>query len=155
MPWKWYGVKTLYRAETTGKADHKGAGFDPQATMVEERVVLFRARSFDEAVRKAEREAQQYVTDSDYTGCFGQRVSTRYMGCADVFWLFEPPAEKVEVFSTTEIFPAQVSDAEIIRDRIGKTETVAIKRKRRNFFNRALAEKYLSEKKRVRQITGK
>ncbi len=46
--------------------------------MYEERIILLRARSFDEAIGRAEKEAEEYCHDLD--GC-------KYVGYVDVFHL--------------------------------------------------------------------
>src|SRR4051794_8957759 len=45
MGWKWFGVKTIFRVEASGTPRKTDDRFDPDVTMVEERVVLIRARS--------------------------------------------------------------------------------------------------------------
>ena len=60
MAWNWYGAKTLYRYRARGRARRPDRGFNRENTLVEERVVLFRARSFDEAISRAEAEAISY-----------------------------------------------------------------------------------------------
>ncbi len=59
MSWKWFGVKTLTRWETIGKPKSIDENFDDDATLIEERVVLIKARSFDEAIKKGENEAKK------------------------------------------------------------------------------------------------
>jgi len=58
---RWFAVKTLYRTRVVGRPARRDAAYDGDANVVEERVVLFRARSFDDAIRKAEREARAYA----------------------------------------------------------------------------------------------
>lgn len=53
MVWKWFGVKTLIRWEAIGKPESIDENFDEDATLVEERIVLFKARSSDEAIKKS------------------------------------------------------------------------------------------------------
>lgn len=119
MSWKWYGVKTLYRTTVVGEPENVDRYYDPEATLVEERVVLFRARSFDEALSKAAKEARRYAS-SDRTNRYGQRIRQRFLGGADAFELFEPPGPGVEAFSSTEVVPREVSDHEIRLNRTGR-----------------------------------
>jgi hypothetical protein len=58
----WYAVKTLYRSEGLGRPTATDSAYDPAATLVEERVVLLKARSFQDAIRAAEKEARAYAT---------------------------------------------------------------------------------------------
>lgn len=53
-PKAWYSVRTFYRWLTWDNRPY------------EERVVLFRARSFDEAIELAERESSEYARESDF-----------------------------------------------------------------------------------------
>jgi hypothetical protein len=79
----WYAAKTVYR---------NGYVLDgvPQ-TCFEERVVLFRAASFEDAIAKAEAEAKRYAASSE---------RSVYLGFMDVYWLFEKTVgHATEVFS--------------------------------------------------------
>lgn len=49
MVTNWFGVKTLFRTRAVGRAKAIDHAFDPYLDMVEERIVLVRARSFDAA----------------------------------------------------------------------------------------------------------
>ncbi|MFE9742267.1 hypothetical protein [Streptomyces sp. NPDC006477] len=53
-PKAWYGVRTFYRWLTWENSPY------------EERVVLFRARSLDDALELAERESAEYAGESDF-----------------------------------------------------------------------------------------
>jgi hypothetical protein len=72
MPW--YSVRCLLRF--------------PQ-DVYEERITLWEAASFDVAIERAEAEVADYVKDSD----------GEYIGLAQAFHLFDPPADGMEVFS--------------------------------------------------------
>ena len=78
----WYSAKTIYKHQRVENGKPK--------TWFEERVVLFRATNFDDAITKAEAEAAIYC---------GTRGNTIYLGFVDVFHLFD---EKVG--SGTEVF---------------------------------------------------
>ena len=136
MSWRWYGVKTIYRTKAIGKPRHADARFDAEGTLIEERVVLFRARNFDEAIRKAGKEAHAYSTAS-YRNIYGQRVVQRYLGACDAYELFESPAASIEVFSSTEVVPGSVSNREVLNRRLGE-EGRPKRTKRTKFFNAEL-----------------
>jgi hypothetical protein len=121
MGWFWYGVKTAYRVEASGKPSKKDAAYDPEATLAEERVVLFKARSFDEAISKAEKEALVY--ESTYTNVYGEEVSCRYVGVCDAFEMPDEPKAGVEVFSSTRLVSRKVSNREVVNDIFGPEET--------------------------------
>ncbi len=79
---KWYAVRCLFQS--------------PQAEgySYEERVTLWNADSFAQAVALADTEALQYATDvSDKTS------RTEYAGLAQSYWLTDKPGHGSEVFS--------------------------------------------------------
>jgi hypothetical protein len=88
---KWFGVKTIYRTSIRGKPTFVDEYYDADGTLVEERVVLVRARNHDEAIRRAEREAGTYAADTYYRNRFGQVVSLRRLNGIESFELFDDP----------------------------------------------------------------
>src|SRR5262245_36715139 len=100
MSWRWFGVKTAYRTEARGRPKSVDSLYEPKTTLVEERVVLIRARGAKDAIRRAEKEARRYVRDMRYRNAYGERVRQRYLGACDVFELFENPGAGIEVFSS-------------------------------------------------------
>ena len=71
----WFGVKTFYRTPIPSTESEAG-----ECWRYEERVVLFRAKDFDDALLMAEKEAEGYATDLG---------DTEYLGYANAFALFE------------------------------------------------------------------
>ena len=136
MKQSWYGVRTFYRSMALGRPQNMDRHYDRDATLVEERVVLFKARSFDEAIEKSEKEAKIYAAGS-YRNLYGQRVQQRYLGACDAFELFEPPGRGVEVYSSTEIVHRSTGEHALINSRFGK-ERKNEKLIRRKFMNRRL-----------------
>jgi hypothetical protein len=79
----WYAAKTVYK----NRYVLDGV---PQCCF-EDRVVLFRAASFEDAMAKAEAKATEYAAASE---------RTVYLGFMDVYWLFEKTVgDRTEVFS--------------------------------------------------------
>jgi hypothetical protein len=79
---RWYSVRCLFQSPQED-------GFS-----YEERVTLWRADSFDQAIALAEAEASEYAADvSDET------VRTGYLALAQSYWLAEDPGHGAEVFS--------------------------------------------------------
>ena len=118
MLWKWYGVKTIYRTTVRGIPRRVDSVFDPKATLIEERVVVFRARSFDEAIERAEAEARRYA-GVKHRNAYGQTVKQRYLGACDAFEMFDSPGPSREVYSQTEVLPESISDTEVLKRRLG------------------------------------
>jgi Domain of unknown function (DUF4288) len=140
MAWRWFAVKTIYRTRALGKPRFTDDDFDAEATLIEERVVLFRARGFDEALDKGEREARAY-TRGEHRNRYGQRVVQKYLAACDAYELFDEPGNRAEVFSSTEVVPESVSDAEVADRRIGAERERS--RARTKFLNREFGGRLL------------
>lgn len=134
MSWQWFGVKTVYRLEASGEPEGIDRGFARDVSLVEERVVLVRARSLREAIRKAGREARAYVSQPSHRNPYGQRVRWRLLKYCDAYRLFEDPRSGAEVFSATEVVASAESDQRVLDRFIGFNESPRDLR-RRNFQN--------------------
>jgi uncharacterized protein DUF4288 len=131
---KWFGVRTLYRVEAFGRPVAKDKHFDSSLTLVEERVVLVRARTHAEAIRKAEREAKRYAAFVSWRNPYGQRLKQRYLGACNSFELSDPPGGGTEVYSDTFLAKKSVSDRKLLANRALVAESKTLKAKRRNFL---------------------
>lgn len=130
----WYAVKTLYRFEATGRARGADENYDAAATLFEERIVLFRAESFEAAIENAKHEAEQYASNYDHSNAYGQKVRCRYLGEYDAFEMAaEKPGEGVEVYSRTQLVPKQTKDQTLGDWALG-TESDADRAKRAKFL---------------------
>jgi acyl dehydratase len=80
---EWYAAKTIYK--------HYHVEDGTPKIVFEERIVLFYAADFDEAIAKAEAEASEYC---------GKNNGTVYLDFVDVFHLFdETIGHGIEVYS--------------------------------------------------------
>jgi hypothetical protein len=78
----WFSVRCIFRSPLTEDL--------PSGTRVyEERITLWRAPTFDDAIRMAEDEAQEYVRDIEY----------EYVGLAQAYVLPDEPGHGAEVYS--------------------------------------------------------
>ena len=134
----WFGVKTVFRVAATGRPVATDSAFDPQMTLVEERVVLYRATSGANAIRAAERDARAYSRDT-HRNPYGQRVVWRYLGACEAYEMFEPPGDGREVFSTTEVVPKTRTDRSVISQRVKPVESRREYRSRRNILDQEFA----------------
>ncbi len=85
MPKEWYSVKGLFRwYMNDGGATER----------IEERVILFEANSFDDAIDLAEAEAKSYC-------CPDRSANFRIepVGWWHAYWIGETPASGIEVFA--------------------------------------------------------
>jgi uncharacterized protein DUF4288 len=130
----WFGVKTIYRIEPLGRRLGTDRHFSKDMTMVEERVVVVRAHSADEAIRIGKVEARRY-SRLMHRNPYGQRVRTRRLRCIDAYAMNEPLHEKAEVYSATQVVPRRVTDAAIIRHAFGPVESRRAYLSRRNILD--------------------
>lgn len=80
---QWFGARTIYRVKNSNTVTSPN-------NLYEERVVLISANSLDEALAKAEKEAETYATDTDMS----------YLGYVNVFELYHSKIEDgTEVYS--------------------------------------------------------
>lgn len=96
---QWYAVRCVFRL--SGVVAREAADASNE---YEERVTIWRAATMDEAIERAEREAHSYARDGD----------CEYLGLAQAFWMFDPPADGAEVFSLIRL-SALVPDAYVSR----------------------------------------
>jgi uncharacterized protein DUF4288 len=134
-PFKWYGVKTLHRVAAKGRPVATDRDYSRTMTYVEERVVLFRARSFDAALALGEAEAKRYSRSHRYRNRYGQQVRSRYIGYCDAYVFEDQPTAAIEVYSSTEVVPKKVTDGAIIRRQIGERERPVQAGKRKNILD--------------------
>jgi len=130
----WHGVKTLYRAEPLGRPQGTDRLYSRDVTLVEERIVVIRARNGSDAIRKAEVEAKKYAR-TRHRNPYGQRVRLRFLGCLDAYDMNEPLVEGAEVFSTTLIVSRRVSDHAIVDRLMGARESQRKRALRRNILD--------------------
>jgi hypothetical protein len=123
MAWEYYGVRTFYRTVATGKPKKVDKYYDKDGAMLEERVVLIRARNFDEALKKGETEAKTYVEPMDYKNVYGQKVKRELLEAVDVFALFDnPPKIGSEVFSSTQRINSKQKISDLLNEKLGPEE---------------------------------
>jgi hypothetical protein len=132
--WKVYAVKTLYPTKTVGKAKAIDSAYLDNYHLIEERIFTLKARSFDEAISKGEKEAIRYAKETSHFNPCGQKVVQKYIGSIDAFEPFEEIKANVEVFSTTYLLNKTVSNEQITDNMFGK-EIKKEKRLRKKFLD--------------------
>lgn len=132
-PWRWFGVKTVYRTTAKGKPHGTDRFYDPDFSLVEERVVLFRARNQPEAMKRAEREAQAYAAQLRTRNPYGQQLVTRYLGAMDCYGMFDDlDGSGSEVFSSTQVVSRRTPDRKIVSSVLRPDESKKDEARRRN-----------------------
>lgn len=81
MSQAWYSARCLFRSTGPTEGEH--------ANLYEERVVLWRASSFDQAIQYAEGDAIEYA----------ETLDKEYLGLVQAYELPDPPGAGEEVFS--------------------------------------------------------
>ena len=142
MSSNWFCVKTLYRAYADGRPEKPDLIYDPDATLVEERNLLFKAKNKREAIMKAEREAKDYAEQSQYINPYGQNVRTRYLGYHDIWEIDGGLADKQEIFCMSRVMSKKVSDSKVAFMCIEKRVEKVVKTKRKKFINRDYVQGY-------------
>jgi hypothetical protein len=133
---KWFSVKTLYRSTAAGLPEKPDLHYDPEATLMEERILFVRAKNLPEAVAKAEREAGDYAQKVSFLNPYNQKVTTRYLGFYEAFELNENPGDKVEIYSSGRLVNSRISDAKVAHVYIGKRSGQVPKGRWKKFTNR-------------------
>ena len=131
----WFAVKSLFRSEIEGEPRVVDADYDPDGALVEERVLLVRAGSHRQALRKAETEADKYCLPLEHITPYGQRVSWRRLGVLNSFKLFDKPGDGREAWSLTTVVPAALTDQELELQRFGPKESKATLRRRMKYLD--------------------
>ena len=120
MPW--FAVRTFIHSKPFGRATSVDARFIRNIAAVEERVVLFRARNANAALRKGLREAEKYASGNT-VNVYGQRVIETPLRYAEAYEMFDDPGDGVEVFSSIEIVRSSETPRQILKRRVGETSS--------------------------------
>ena len=57
----------------------------PRSTLIEDRVVLFQATDFDDAIKQAKTEARRYRKATRFVNIYGQSVRLKFLSATDAF----------------------------------------------------------------------
>ena len=91
----WFAVRTFYRTAPVGRPRRPDQHYIAAVAAVEERVVLFRAKSGAAALKRATAEGREYAA-AVCRNRYGQRVVTKLLKRADAHELDERPGEGTE-----------------------------------------------------------
>lgn len=118
MSWAWYGAKTLYETTISSQENKKSVG----PRLIEERITLIHARTDNEALQKAELEAQAYASASPFRNSDGDLVETAYMGACDIFSINDDLKQGTEVYSSLRVVTPRHASNEILDMLMGPEE---------------------------------
>lgn len=91
----WYAVRCIFRHAATSEGDEGGAAErseDPERKVYEERITLWRASSAEEAIGRAEAEAELRARELEDPG-------VSYLYLAQSYQLVDEPGDGAEIFS--------------------------------------------------------
>jgi hypothetical protein len=118
--------------------------FDPNSTLIEDRVVLFQATGFDDAIAQGVREGRSYSKQTKFVNLYGQKVRMRFLDACDACEIPDgKPGAGSEVCSSTELVRNSVPDSSVIRRRMGP-EASGIPEKRYKFINARILRRALA-----------
>ncbi len=133
--YKIFAVKTLYRSKVAGKPKVVDKYYNNIYDLLEERVVLVKARTFNEAIRKGEKEAVKYASFENHINPYGQKVVQEYIGGIDVFESYDEIKSNGEIYSYTQLIKSSLSNDKI-SDKIFGKEIKNERKLRKKFCNR-------------------
>ena len=134
-----FAIKTLYRTIATDKPTKTDKYYRENIDLIEERIVTVKARNFNEAITKGEREAKKYASKTEYINPYGQKVKQKFIGSIDAFEPFDKIKANIEVFSTTYLSKSSVSNDKLTNNVMGKIYKNE-KKIRTKFFNKEFNE---------------
>lgn len=118
--WKIFAIKTLYRTTAMKKPKKTDKYYRKNLDLIEERIVTVKARNFDEAIAKGEKEAIQYASETKYINPYGQKVKQKYIGSIDAFEPYDKLKANREVFSATYLCKTSITNAKLTNNLMGK-----------------------------------
>lgn len=136
MASNFYTVKTLYRSVAQGRPFQPDRFFDPDSTLLEERIQLIKAKSRKEALRKAEKDAVEYARRVKYKNPYEQEVTLEYLGLNEIYEIEHTLQDKTEIYTSSRIISKKVSVSKIAHVYLNKKQSFD-QSKRKKFINKA------------------
>lgn len=118
-----------------GKPKKRDKYFDANSVEIEERVCLFLANSFTDAMQQAKKEASEYCKLNhrrNDVNRYGQRLKKRVLAY-NVYEPFDKPAGRAEIFSTIWI-TGKKQISELLTEIIDEPHTKVWDKRLRNFL---------------------
>lgn len=113
-----YAVKVVSKIIVDGEANFKDKNYSNDTNYYEEQVLLFYAKSFEDAFDKAEKYMSKQVSFPSYKNIYGQTVRIEVLEYVDCYELFENPSkEEPEVYSNIYCVPKDISDEDFLINR--------------------------------------
>lgn len=135
MAANFYTVKTIFRSFATGRPDKPDQFFDPDATLVEERIQLVKAKDKGEALKKAEKDANEYAKRIRFNNPYNQEVRQEYTGLCEVYEIDRVLSDMTEIYSSSKVMDKKVTISKIAHVYLNKIQPYN-KSKRKKFINK-------------------
>lgn len=135
MASQYYAVKTLFRSICEGRPEKPDRFFDPDATLLEERIQLIKAKNRAEAKKKAEKDALEYSRRILYKNPYNQEVTLEYMGLCEIYEIEQGLADKAEIYASSRIISKKVPAAKVASIYLNPRQSPD-RGKRRKFLNK-------------------
>ncbi|MGE0267742.1 MAG: DUF4288 domain-containing protein [Candidatus Omnitrophota bacterium] len=135
MAANFYTVKTIFRCFAAGRPDKPDQFFDPDATLVEERIQLVKAKSKEEAQKKAEKDANEYAKRVKFFNPYNQAVTLEYTGLCEVYEIERALSDMTEIYSNSKVMDKKITISKIAHVYLNKKQPYN-KSKRKKFINR-------------------
>ncbi len=110
----WFGARTAFSYRVEGNAS--------APRVFEQRVVVFRAPTFEEAMVLSEKEADSYARRMSVRNSDGEEVRVEYLGYCNVFEIGDALEDGVEVHSQLTVHPTHVAEDELLNRFVGTEE---------------------------------
>ncbi len=136
-------MRTLYRSVAVGKPKGDAKHYDADATLLEDRVVLFQAKDSEAAVEQAIADARLHCSEP-IVNIYGQKVNRRFLEVCESYEIVDlRPVAGTEVYSNMEVLPADLSDSKIVTRRMGKNKPKEVSR-RTQFISGDVLKEFLA-----------
>ncbi|WP_264230128.1 DUF4288 domain-containing protein [Acholeplasma laidlawii] len=113
-----FSVKVVSKIIVEGKPDFKDKNYVDDTNYYEEQVLMFYAKSFDDAYHKAEKYMNKQVSFPSHKNIYGQTVRTDVLEYVNCYHMFESPSnEEPEIYSNIYSVSKNITDEDVLINR--------------------------------------
>ncbi len=132
---EWFGVRSVYEIRAVGIPKKTDKDFNPDILMFEDRIVIFKAKDFESALKKARIEAERYISQV-YKNIYFQKLIKKRLKRFNAFRIFDEPGDGKELYSTTRLIKGPLTYKQAENLFFGKDENAKQHRQRKKFLDR-------------------
>ena len=130
---EWFAFRGLYLKTTLGKAKNKDDAYVKSTVMLEERVVLFKSKDINSAIKAGLKDAKNY-SKYKFKNMYGEVLTIEFLDMWDTFELFENPDNGIEVFSVNDVYANRGSEVKAAKIKLGPKYIMSKENKLRKKF---------------------